>query len=596
MGRIIQKNNGKTSILTTGENISNITPEVGTYFIGPDLATGDYTILNPEGEVFNLEANYMTGGTYNSTGGTLTISGPNYDISISGFSTGGTGTFEVLNVTYAELYNKIINGLLVAGSWYRLTDYQSFNFLHGHYTAYQYVNNQIIPVDPNFQPLLVHTGDTEVLLLNAISEYELAPIAQSETYAGDIVYYEAFNNMLGTYIDASNGTIMPDTSVVAGLDILWDSVNNYAYFDMPTGYQAYFGNMFYIYAEFNDGLSDYYQDGAFEPLTPNISEPQYSYSETYGLIKRKTSRIQSISGGTRIVMLDLTQDDVTNYITDTLYINFTQPHHPIKGMVTRRIDTFRNIDVPWDFRAIKYRRFLGDYSAVALNTPSMYGLIGDTYNYGGYIGTVTTNGTYQDFYTINNDTALLTINGLGGPMGNWYRGYVDNVVFMENIWNVQANGSFQNITFTNSVQNTNLDGYYYGNVVFNSLYNCIIKGQIGYSVFDSYQQYLHLDCGSLSSCYLGNGTNNTINVSNMYGTVIANTFNDNDIVCSSLQWFRTSNNFRLNTIRCDVNQDLSSGIHVHSNYTCNIFANANQQPRLSYVNGSDILTITLVTA
>ena len=40
MGRIIQKNNGKTTVFTTGENFNSLTPITNTYYVGVDLSSG----------------------------------------------------------------------------------------------------------------------------------------------------------------------------------------------------------------------------------------------------------------------------------------------------------------------------------------------------------------------------------------------------------------------------------------------------------------------------------------------------------------------------------------------------------------------------
>jgi hypothetical protein len=597
MGRIIQKNNGKTSILTTGENISNITPEVGTYFIGPDLVTGDYTILNPEGEVFNLEANYMTGGTYDSTGGTLTISGPNYNISISGFSTGGGGTFDVIDVTYSELYNLIVNGLLTVGSWYRLTDYQCVNFLNGGFNAYQYAQGSIVPVDVNYNPLDVHIGNTEVLLLQAITTSELSPIAYSESNQQDIITYEAYTNVLGVRVEAYNGFTLPDTSVVAGFDILWDSVNNYAYFNMPANYPAYFGNLFYVYAEFSDGLNDYYQDGVFEPLVPNISKPQYDYSIDYGLIMKPMSRLSVVDNGTKIILLDLTQDDVTNYILDSLYVEFVRPITNAKGFITRRIDTTRKIDVPFDFRSVTYRRFEANFS---LNQNSNYmgveyNLFMDSYNFGGYISTISTTGNYKDVLSLSPvDTTQFTVNCAGGPYAGWYRGYYDNVV-TDYVFDAELTNTV-NATI-NNMQYSKIDGYVYNSIISN-IYYTKIKGSVYYCLFDYSNNNVFNVQQMSASKFRGNHQNNQLNINYMYGWDAGEGFQTNNFTANSVQWFKTSDSgFKQTNLLGDLNsQDFTFASIVYGSYSKNIFSNANNQPRLSYVNGSDVLTITTVTS
>jgi hypothetical protein len=69
MGRIIQQNNGKTTVYVTGENFSSLSPTTNTYFVGVDLTSGSFEKKNPNGSIINLESG--TGGT-TFTGGTVT--------------------------------------------------------------------------------------------------------------------------------------------------------------------------------------------------------------------------------------------------------------------------------------------------------------------------------------------------------------------------------------------------------------------------------------------------------------------------------------------------------------------------------------------
>lgn len=93
MGRIIHENNGKTTIMVTGEDISNISPINDTYFVGVDLTTGILEKLNPNGDIISLESNNTT----------------------------------ILNelVTYSEFYDKINSNTLTAGTYYTITDFET---------------------------------------------------------------------------------------------------------------------------------------------------------------------------------------------------------------------------------------------------------------------------------------------------------------------------------------------------------------------------------------------------------------------------------------------------------------------------------------
>lgn len=75
MGRIIHKNNGKTTILTSGESISGLTPETNTYYVGVDNDNGVYEKLNPDGSIVDLEVSsefqYEIGKYVPSEGGVI---------------------------------------------------------------------------------------------------------------------------------------------------------------------------------------------------------------------------------------------------------------------------------------------------------------------------------------------------------------------------------------------------------------------------------------------------------------------------------------------------------------------------------------------
>lgn len=132
------------------------------------------------------------------------------------------------DITYSNLYQRVVNGDLVPGQWYRLTDYRSVNFLNG----YDLASSDPEPTDPNFNPREIHTGDPEVLLLRAVTPHMVSPIGYSEAYPGDIVQYEPFTNKIGFNVSISNGGTLPDASSISGFDLQWDGTN--VYFEMPT--------------------------------------------------------------------------------------------------------------------------------------------------------------------------------------------------------------------------------------------------------------------------------------------------------------------------------------------------------------------------
>ncbi len=156
----------------------------------------------------------------------------------------------VIDISYSELYSAITNGNLIPGAKYRLLDYKSVNFLNGWTIA----NDNPTPNELSFNPREIYTGENEVLLLEAISETSLSPIAHSENYPEDILEFQAYTNKLGVNIESDStfgiftGAEMPDASIVNDFELKWDGTN--VYFDMPIGYPALFGHYFYLYCEF----------------------------------------------------------------------------------------------------------------------------------------------------------------------------------------------------------------------------------------------------------------------------------------------------------------------------------------------------------
>lgn len=406
-----------------------------------------------------------------------------------------------IDIIYSELYNKVINQELVTGSWYRLTDYKNVNFLNG----WEIANNNPTPSDPNFNPQEIFTGEAEVLLLQATSSSEISPIAYSENFPQDIITYQVYTNKLGVDIGGiSNGSNLPDSSIVSGFDLQWDGAN--VYFNMPTGYPALYGHYFYLYCEFDGG--SYYQDGLYEPLNPD-GICQYPFTKTM-------SKIRLENNGTKVILLDLTKNDYLNYDADTLYVEHIYALGDAYGWITRRIDTQSKIDVPFDFRSKTYRRFEVDLSLVNASLGTGYYGQGDN-----YLGQGTT-GNYKDLLSIDwkgYEIYNLEIGGQGGADMSWYNGLCDNIVFLGRSTNSKIGTYSHDNTIAGNFNNNTIGNY------FN--YNTVGKG------FNS---------NTIGSKFYSN----TIG-SNFYSNTIGTDFNNNTIG-NSFSNNAIGNSFRNNTI------------------------------------------------
>ena len=180
----------------------------------------------------------------------------------------------------------------------------------------------------------------------------------------------------------------------------------------------------------------YYQDGAFEPLKPGINTANYPYTSDAIEIDypKQMSRAQVSEDMTRVWLLDLTEQDVLNYVPDSLFVEHIEKLVDCYGYITRRRDTERNISAPLDWRNFKYRRWYYDLSDI----PGMHA---------GYFGITSLDNIlefslpaasteWRDFtvFSQNSSTLNVYVGGVGGPTDVlWYGDTSRNFVFADNV-------------------------------------------------------------------------------------------------------------------------------------------------------------------
>jgi hypothetical protein len=538
-------------------------------------------------------------------------------------SVGGGGSTAPIDISYVDLYDKIVNSELVAGTKYRVITYRSLNFLNG----WEIANNNPVPVTPSYSPRQVHLGQKETILVEAISSYELSPIAYSEEYPQDILEYQGYTNTIGVDIGGiSNGQTLPDSSVVSGFDLQWDAINEVVYFDMPTGYPALFGHYFYVYAEFSGGT--YYQDGCFEPLTPVIAECQYPYTSddpAFGYPKAM-SRLRVSPDGTRVVLVDLAEIDVINYDAGTLYVDTVYFIGQAYGWVTKRTDTQRNISVPFDFRGRKYRRYEVDLTPINPALGLGYWGQGDV-----YLGQPTT-GNYIDvpcFGQDGYDAYDIEWNDTGGADTNWYAGYNDNFVCLEYFYgseissysrnntlsdcrnntigenfigNTISNGFIQNIIGHSFISNTIGGSFYFNTTKIsfqqNNLGNSFQSNNVG-NFFDSNRTGDNFQSNNLGNNFsdntIGNFFINNVIADGFGRNILGNSFQLN-FIGHSFQNNTVGNGFNYNETKTAISLNFSLASHVYQNYNCTIFKNSGGVTTLSYVDGTNTVIYTAPNA
>jgi hypothetical protein len=547
------------------------------------------------------------------------------------------GSLNAVDIQYNQLYDDVVNGDLIQGQWYRLTDYRSVNFLNGWLIA----NNNPTPTDPNFDPREIYEGQTEVLFLQAISDSEISPIGYSEKFPQDIIQYEPFTNKIGVNLQIYNGVSLPNSLTVSGFDLQWDGTN--AYFEMPTGYPALFGHYFYLYFSINSGGN--VQEGVFEPLTPGNVTCQFPVSVI--------TRIRVENGGTKIVLLNLTEQDVLDYDNNTLFVSTVYELGDCYGWITRRVDTHRNINVPFDFRGRQYRRFEVDLSAINPTIGTNFWGIGDD-----FLGQGTT-GSVGDFKPFDNEGTTYDIkwDGLGGPDVVYFRGFNDNLVVLGNfvnnnlgvvslqstlndgfVYNTLGGYFFNNVVgnnftdnkigfgfnnniISNDFINNTILNYFQDNNISNSFGSNTIGGYFFNNVVGSQFTYNHVG-GDFSENTVGNNfIDNTVGDFFLFNTVadlfqrngVSNGFVDNTVgdsfeknivnndflkntVGNNFQNNTVGNNFQNNTVgnNFQINQidysptstNFTSATHVYGDYNCRIFKSNDTNLYLEYFSGT----------
>lgn len=93
----------------------------------------------------------------------------------TGNTTGGTiGGYSIIDVTYSELTGLTSTSGLTEGNSYKITDYKTIHYIF----------------NDNGVRYNINSGETEPLVVKAISNNNVSQIAYSEKYPNDVIYYD----------------------------------------------------------------------------------------------------------------------------------------------------------------------------------------------------------------------------------------------------------------------------------------------------------------------------------------------------------------------------------------------------------------------
>jgi hypothetical protein len=564
----------------------------------------------------NIKISQLTENTSPSLSGvTVLTEGDNaYKVSLetlkNNIFTGSTaaGTTPI-DVTYLELLDLCLNSGLTINSTYRLTDYRNFNFLHGQETAD--FNNPPNVITSGFTPQEVYTGNTEVLLLNAVTTSEISPIGFSESYPNDIITYNPFITTLGTYIYFRNGR------GITGFDLQWDNTNSYAYFDLPSGNTASYGYTS-VYAEFQN--NSYRIDFEINPYL--INNDNISYNNGINVTK-----VVFENNNNRIILCGITQNDVNLYDVNTLYFEGYTKAHDIHGQIVRRQDKFKNIDTPFDFRGIRYRRFEVNTESIPsdinFNLSTDYFSIGEQFIDVFRINTSGITGNYKDYPVFPEDSYNIKYNS------DRFYYHPSNFVIINSAYNLNIGNDIDYSTFKTMYNvntrngiystviydfyNSNINSNYFGNNICGTISNLNINIDTNFNDNKIVQMYNNnIYFGTFASNQIkemvrneiyGHFYNNVIGmgfldnkVNYLQSSIISDNFEFNDNV--NLELATTSTNFVNNTFLKNTSNAPLTGIltgttHFYQPYNCTISKSNDNNWYLTYLSGGTMTTVSI---
>jgi len=567
MGRIIQKNNGKTTVYVTGENINNIPVSANTYYVGVDV-DGEYKLLNP------------TGGTTNFNGGGVSV----------------------VDVTYAELVTLINTSGLTVGNYYLITNFRTC------YDQPDY-NSEGSPITiGNYKQ-----GPVEPLMVFAIDINAISTTAYQPAYPNDRIQYDWTWDMTEITEGVAYGRITERI----------DEYNNRTDYDHRNIYFKRYTTYFYDMNNPEDGTIEILDNtGAVTGTSTNFTS--FNIGNVIKVNNGLNYQIVAISGDTEMYVTGLTINTGSNL---TYYLTYAQSdndgsdllksydfmHNNVLDTEARELPTFR---FQWEldnYELVTSRNnYIGNHSnfrdtnlshsyfLLANNTFSLYSYsntLGDRcYNNSSYTwfnrnkisGSFYNNSMWRGFYA--NVVGEYCNNNLFGSY-TWRNKIGENFEFnktFDDFQNNIINNSFNNNNILKEFYKNNIENGFNDNLLFADAYGNLIGNGFNnnyiYTPFYDNQIGDYFEDNNLGNPINPNANdfyNNKIGVS-FVSNIIANTFNgniiNNDFQSNQISGI-TKNNvignvFEFNTIIQDSfeNNKIANefkGNVIYSNFTIN---------------------------
>ena len=431
---------------------------------------------------------------------------------------GGSGTV-IISKTYLQLQTLVSTSGLTQGQQYLLSDYQTKHLI------------------PNSNPNVIHTGNTEPLILTAVNAFEFDSVVKSIVYPMDIINYRFDDD------SCEDGT----------RDI---ALQKWVGGTPRNGYITYRKST-------TNNLSTYYDWRNYKVRRWKVDAIAWSGSTSY----IKMDVIKSPSDSNIYVAKTTQSSGTTDPSTDT---------------------------VNWQLWLDLTIQNSGAFLSFTPNASNFY--LGGILTTNLIINNIIQGTDYDDYYTFcilgepTNSSGLVETNTNGGIIGEGFNNfeigkfdydyfnyeYGSGTDLESNVFYLQPNGNNEyyvrdNKFGSNTTYNTIGNDFYYNTIGNYFNYNTI-GNSFNYNTIGNYFYY-----NTIGNYFKSNTIGN-----DFYSNTIGNGFQYNETknTVSNINW--------LNAIPTPT--------HVYATYNKTIFMNSSSVLRLSYYDGSDQLIITDITS
>jgi hypothetical protein len=516
------------------------------------------------------------------------------------------------NTTFNELTSLKANNQLIAGKYYRISDFRLMWWN-------QSVNDTTVKIGLSAEPLIVL----------ALSGNKISHEAKSELYPQDTIYYD---------VDATSsnswGTINTNTPIPNFKGWIYRRIDHRLNIDIPWDWR---------HITINCCRPDMSSISLYNPATTYLQGgmPLFVVVPNVAIVKDTSNKLYytTVFNNTNnpltatdwwLPVTSFTEGD-TYFVTDESYgfrafgwsdFPFNIINLPANTGTRIQQPTFTSSLVSqgtFQLTNCKNIKIESGFSSVFLGSSINSNIIGNNF----YNNTITDN--YRDniignnfynntisniFYenTIGNNFSNNTIGD--SAVSNTIENNFSNNTIKNTLYNTIGNGFQYNFTgnnfnyntignafINNTIRNdfyTNIIGsdFYFNSVGHNFYYNTIGNGsrynRVGFELTPAANFY---------SNYIGNSFNGNYIRGDFYWNTIGNEFSVLNQPGPLMFYNVIGNNFRRNIIEDYINiKNVTGATHVYNNYNTRIFSNSDNTARLSYFNNNDQLVVTDPTA